>query len=177
MDKIVINAVGDSVVYGFGVEQSFVNIKNESLQINNFGINGNTSEDILNRIESALNCDILILFYGLNDFLNGVSVENVLENTHKILQKINTSVILCVPYKVDDLDLNLLFNSEGINRKLKKLNEEYHNLSSDVKILSFYELFKEDVDLFDGIHPTDNMHQSMRNELIKFLEENYENIF
>lgn len=172
MERLIINAVGDSIVKGFGVEKSFVEVDGTGFVINNFGINGDTSENVLYRIEDYKNCDILLLYYGLNDFLNGCSVWQVVDNSKKIIEKVNTEIILCIPHKVDVQELAFIFNPEGINRKLSKLIEEY-KLLSNVKILNFYELFADETDLFDGIHPTDKMQKQMQQYLLDFLEVEY----
>lgn len=174
MEKIKLNAIGDSIIAGFGVEgNSFINISSNNIEVNNYGINGNTSEDVLQRIEDVLDCDILLLFYGLNDFLEGKSVKSVLDNTIKILNIAQNEVILCVPYKVDTEELMFLFNPEGINRKIKELNHCYKKLDYKCKILSFYDLYDEQLELFDGIHPTEKSHNKMKDSLLKFIEVNY----
>ena len=83
-------------------------------------------------------------FYGLNDFLNGMSVDYVVENTEKILQKSKSKVLLCIPQMVNTKELRFIFNPEGINRKLEKLYDEYIKLNfNNFKILNFYYLLKE----------------------------------
>ncbi|WP_455258271.1 SGNH/GDSL hydrolase family protein [Peptoniphilus asaccharolyticus] len=173
MDKVIINVVGDSIVRGFGVEgKSFIDIESGHLQFNNFGINGDTSRGVLNRIESFLNCDLLILFYGLNDFLNGLPVAEVVSNTEKILEMAESNVLICVPHAVDTEDLWFLFNPEGINRKLESLGMEYKAIDGDFKILNYYETLK-DGELFDGLHPNEKTHFDMQRILLDFLEVNY----
>lgn len=174
MGKIVVNIVGDSIVNGFGVNgNSFSKIESDKILFNNFGVNGEMSSNVLYRIDSLLDCDLLVLFYGLNDFLNGMPVDYVVENTEKILKKSKSKVLLCIPQMVDTEELRFIFNPGGINRKIEKLYDEYLKLNfNNFKIINFYSLLKE-VELFDGIHPNEKTHEDMKKLFLEFLEVNY----
>lgn len=174
MDRIVVNIVGDSIVNGFGVKgNSFSKIESDKILFNNFGVNGETSSSVLDRIDNLLDCDLLVLFYGLNDFLNGMPVKYVVENTEKILRKSKSKVLVCIPHMVDTNELRFIFNPGGINRKIEKLYDEYLKLNfNNFKIINFYSLLKE-VELFDGIHPNEKTHEDMKKLFLEFLEVNY----
>lgn len=106
-DKIV--AFGDSLTYGYNLPEtdnypnSLQKLLND-IDVVNYGVNGNTTEDGLRRIDEMLeqeNPQLVILSLGGNDFLRNVKSEKIIENLEKMIDKIKTNgsevILLPVP--------------------------------------------------------------------------------
>ena len=79
--------LGDSLIFGYGVKpkDNWVNkLKvNYNLNINNKGINGSTSTDMLFRFQNDVveaSPNILFLMAGTNDLLSNRSVNSIIKN-------------------------------------------------------------------------------------------------
>lgn len=188
-----INALGDSIVNGFGVirEHSFVNVDDPRMEVNNYGENGTTSLITLSRVDRKLNCDILFVYVGINDFLSGYSLKSVCRNILKIADMAkakNIPVIISAPHDIAEdatdgwcNDVNYI----SAKNKLKEFrdfivvaSEEYDfyyiDFYNELKSVSNYEKY-EDL-FFDGVHPNNKTHDIMRKifyeNILKVAEEN-----
>jgi acyl-CoA thioesterase-1 len=169
-------ALGDSIFAGYlvGGRSLIYYLQKDGYDIDNFGVNGLTSIELLHQVTNTRDLkkyDAFIIHIGLNDFLNGVSIDEVEENIIEILKiiiKNNPKIFLCSPYKIgldtvsDALGYFESFNST--NKKLFYLDDFYKALDSKnyIKLISFYELSKEGEfgkHLLDGIHPDEEFHQ------------------
>jgi lysophospholipase L1-like esterase len=103
--KIV--AFGDSLTYGYGAipEQSYP-AKLEKIinrKVINSGVNGNTTKDGLDRVESIIemNPSLVILGLGGNDMLQKKSTTETIKNLKEIIEKLKQKninvVLLAVP--------------------------------------------------------------------------------
>lgn len=95
LDDLTIVAVGDSIVVGTGATSGngFVSVLEDwiNLPIINEGVGGDTTQDVLDRLESdvlAHDPDIVILHVGGNDILQGIDQEVTLENLEEIITTI-----------------------------------------------------------------------------------------
>ncbi|CDZ74435.1 putative arylesterase [Peptoniphilus sp. ING2-D1G] len=177
---MILTAMGDSLVYGYGVgcENSFINMDMEGIEVVNQGINGDTSAGVLHRIENAPDADIILVFVGVNDFLIGMSVDTVTSNIMKILEKIfhrGKKAILCIPFLLSEEEdfTNILSIA---NNKITKYREKILELKDEsLLLIDFYRELKKQPDysslFFDGIHPTQKTHDLMKSILIKSMEE------
>ncbi|WP_036729348.1 SGNH/GDSL hydrolase family protein [Peptoniphilus mikwangii] len=180
---MIINAFGDSVVAGFGVgrENSFVNIDRKDIIINNFGINGTTSLDVLNLINRVDFKDTFLLYVGINDFLSEISFYDVEKNIERIADSITgrcSKIVLCAPHFLSSDATYGWCNSSiflSVNRKLELYQEFLVNLARcrEFNIINYYKILGnyKDYDslFFDGIHPTISTHKIMREELKKVV--------
>lgn len=97
LQELSIVAVGDSLVEGYGSTsgQDFVSLVSGKLgvPIQNSGISGNTSADVLARIESVTEerPDITILLVGGNDALRKVPKEQTFTNIATIINRLQAS--------------------------------------------------------------------------------------
>ncbi|MCW1888460.1 MAG: GDSL-type esterase/lipase family protein [Candidatus Moranbacteria bacterium] len=96
LKDLTIVAVGDSLVEGYGAteKQDFISLVSLKLgvPILNYGISGNTSNDVLARLESVTEekPDITILLVGGNDALRKVSKEQTFSNITTIINRLQT---------------------------------------------------------------------------------------
>lgn len=188
-----INAIGDSIVNGFGIVQdkAFVCFDDPRIEIDKLGENGSTSLITLSRIPQKLDCDILFIYVGINDFLSGYSLKSVCKNILKIadlaLAK-GVTTIISAPHDItDDATDGWCNNVNYISakRKLKEFSEFIKKASEEYGfyVIDFYNELKnsDEIDnyddmLFDGVHPNNKMHDIMREiykkNIMKIAKEN-----
>lgn len=104
-DKIV--AFGDSLTYGYNLPEtdnypSALQKLLNNIDVVNYGVNGNTTEDGLRRIDEMLkeeNPQLVILSLGGNDFLRNVKSEKTIKNLENMIDKIkkNGSEVILLP--------------------------------------------------------------------------------
>jgi lysophospholipase L1-like esterase len=92
-ENATILALGDSITYGFGVNEneSYPSIleKLTKRRVINAGINGDTSEDALKRFSNLLkdnSIQMMILCVGGNDLLQKTPLRSIRENIIKIIK-------------------------------------------------------------------------------------------
>jgi acyl-CoA thioesterase I len=104
LKDLTIVAVGDSLVEGYGAtgKQDFVSLVSLKLgvPILNYGISGNTSNDVLARLESVTEekPDITILLVGGNDALRKVPKEQTFTNITTTINRLqaNGSMVVLI---------------------------------------------------------------------------------
>lgn len=177
---MILKAIGDSLVYGYGVgsENSFVNINIKNVKVINYGMNGDTSAGVLHRIDEVLDADVILVFAGVNDFLNGISVDAAASNIRKILDKIfsrGKKTVLCIPFLLSEEEdyTNII---SVANRKITEYRENLLQIKyEDLLAVDFYRQLQKQPHysnlFFDGVHPTKSTHDLMKSLLIKSMEE------
>lgn len=169
MQKIV--CLGDSITYGFpfGPQYSWVEYLNQVLpgEVINEGINGNTTSDMLRRMER----DVLrhhpthvVIMGGINDVFVGESFDRITWNINKMVemaQAQNIRTILGVPTAVDD---------PYIEKLLVRLRDWIKDLAQQkgLDIIDFASVFSDEngkikleLLLDDGGHPDLAGYQAM----------------
>lgn len=178
-----IAALGDSYLTGYMVGgNSFIQLLQERYPIDNFGQNGATTEMLISQMKRfSRSYDLLIIHVGINDFLSGISVEQVeihLVNLIGYLKQHSKKILFLVPPKInnDSIDYgwsnSLMFQS--VINKQQKYGEFLHSLqNSDIKVISLDEIFSKNnlASFIDGIHPTKKMHQQIAMVLDEILRE------
>jgi len=111
-------AFGDSITYGFGVEHNenypYLLTKSTNINIINAGINGDTSDDGLQRLPDLLqdnSIKLILLCFGGNDLLQKKSLTQLKSNLKKMIHLAkakNVNVILISVPDVSLLGLNPL---------------------------------------------------------------------
>lgn len=182
--------LGDSVTYGGYVHNNWVNLlrwhleKNASkdYEVFNLGINGNTSHDILQRIQvelAARNPDLVVLACGVND---SCTVKNIPTVTEQEFAANVKKISKCARSFTDDVmfvglvlgDDSLLkpypestsgkcYDRERVRRYdqiIQKLTAESGN-----KYVHLFDKL-EFKDFVDGLHPNEAGHQKMFVEII-----------
>lgn len=96
-------ALGDSLTFGIGaaVDENYVSrlARNLNVRMFNKGVNGDTVEEGLNRIQSDvldLKPDAVIILLGANDFLKNIPLSETRNNLAKILDILNEHKIKVV---------------------------------------------------------------------------------
>ncbi len=94
-------AFGDSLIYGYGsTGGGFVSILSQQINrpIVNMGINGNTTQDGLNRIDAVLakKPSVVLVLLGGNDFLRKVPEEQTFTNLGAIIEKLQADGVAVV---------------------------------------------------------------------------------
>jgi len=141
--------IGDSITYG-GDWNLLLNNK----KIANLGINGDSTDGVLNRLEDVylLKPKACFIMIGINDFQGNRSVETVLTNYRKIVTEIKNHNIRIIIQSVLHLGEKYYLNHIGGKNKKdwKKINEKVKNLNEKLKIMAV-ELDVEFVDLNEGL--------------------------
>lgn len=190
-----LSILGDSIPNGFGVgkEHSFVNIKNKDIIVKNYAENGLTSLLTLNRAILATDSDIVFIYTGINDFLNGISLRSVCINILKITdmaKKNNIIPVIGIPHEITDDSCSGWCNDVNYISSLDKLNmfRDFIIFTSSKEkfyYIDFNKALKEhalnlkinyDELFFDGVHPNYRTHEYMRKifseNINKIIEEN-----
>lgn len=157
--------LGDSLTEGFLVEKSYVDyLREEGYESINLGRNGDRTSDLLERFEAS-KCDVLIIFAGTNDLLNGVSAEIAFDNIKNILEKSEAKkdLIIIPPLIEEDQSYEIysLVNN-SINAYGKMLKQLPIPTVDARKIKPSY--------FIDGIHMREDFHQRLAKEIIKRIE-------
>lgn len=167
--------IGDSLANGFGVNEndSFA-IKIPKLLNKNplkRGINGETSSELLGRIDSELKSTskiaAVIISIGGNDFLRKIDENTTKRNIDLIVQKTknytNCIILLGVPNGIMD----------GITGGSSPI---YKDITNKYKILldnkSMAKILKNANLKVDQIHPNKNGHEIITNNIVNLIKKN-----
>ena len=169
-----IAALGDSITYGYPDGRSWTELlaKELSLNVHNAGINGDTLEGMLFRLESdvlAYAPDICILMGGSNDVAQGYPLKEMQANATKIkerLEQASIRVLFGVPIPIAVMP--------AFETQLQAYRTWLDKIA-DHKI-PFHECFLQEGQirrglLSDGVHPTYQGYQLMAEVAIKYIRE------
>ncbi len=172
---------GDSITAGYGleIEQAFpalIEQKVDSLGYNyrvvNAGLSGETSAGGLRRVDWILQqpVDIFVLELGGNDGLRGIDPESTKENLQGIINKVedtysDAAIILAGMQAPPNMGQDYT----------EAFHQMYHDLAevNDVVFLPFIlegVAGDPDLNLPDGIHPTEKGHKIVAENVWKVLE-------
>ncbi|WP_372518951.1 GDSL-type esterase/lipase family protein [Candidatus Ruminimicrobiellum ovillum] len=167
---IKINSIvcfGDSLTYGYGATngqtypyflQQFTNIP-----VINKGINGNTSQNGLDRIEDILQFknSIVIVEFGANDFFQQIPISETKKNMEQIVDKIGQNGDIVVIVSAEDKQLN-------------QLHKMLKSLAKEKKVLFINGILNEiwnDRNFFsDEIHPNSKGYKSVADKIYKNIK-------
>jgi acyl-CoA thioesterase-1 len=175
-------ALWDSVTAGYNLElsdaypaqlQDLLKADGYNYKITNAWVSGDTSKNLLDRIElyDELDVDIYLLTIWGNDGLRRQSVDTMKENISTIiehLQNVNPQAQVVLSWM--QMPINLWWNYS------KEFNKSYEELANKYD-LPLYEFFLEGVakdsslNLSDGIHPNKKWYSVIANNLYVFLED------
>ena len=169
-DKIL--AFGDSITYGYGESENksypYLLSKITNTPVLNAGVNGDTSQEGLQRLPSLLedsSIKLILLCFGGNDILQNVPLVELKSNLKKMIQiakSKNIDVILISVPKISPLGLSSLALYSTV------ADEENIELMDDllVHVLSRSSLKN------DYIHPNAKGYEYMADEIYKHLKSN-----
>lgn len=143
-------------------------------RIVNLGVEGDTTEDILRRIQEVevANCRKVIFCAGINDILNKFSLEKSCELYRKIIEVLQRNF-----QEVSLISVLPIENRRRINMKVRRLNEHIQDIAvgSKVDYLDIHPLFcNGDLNLreeysTDGIHLSPKGYDILNREIAKLL--------
>lgn len=177
--------LGDSITDYYDLDKYF-----EDLPVVNSGINGNTTEDILNDMRNRVyiyNPSKVFILIGVNDLIKDISCEETVDNIKHIIEDIKENRPYCEIYlesiypindsDVDEVDLDMVDNRS--NEDIKNINKELKKLAKEEKI-TYIDLYDELADkdgklkldyTTEGLHISDKGYEVITNKLIKYIED------
>lgn len=176
-NKKTIAFLGDSITYNCDFNKLYPSSNDELI---NFGIMGDSTFNILNRIDSVIskNFDEIFLLIGINDLLgNYISFDESLKNYEKIINKItsncpNTKLYIESVLPVNEKNfLNKNSIIEKYNKKINELSKKYN-----LQYIDFYTHFFNNDSLIYNAYLNDGLHLSQYGyDIIKSIQEKYLN--
>lgn len=179
---------GDSITYGSCDEEALgwagrlrkTLPTNDYHQLYNFGICGETTDDLLKRFKieaQAINPDKIVFAIGINDLkfpknseINKVAIEIFRNNLEELLKQAcqyTDDITLIGLTKVGD-EWKTAKGKQSLNEEIKKYDTVIQEIAEENKYLyiSIFDTIVTSIDLADGIHPNTNGYQKMF-EIIK----------
>lgn len=114
-------ALGDSLTFGYGVDkaQSYPSVlaSKTGWQVENLGVNGDTSQDVLSRLSMVVdkNPKLVLLGVGGNDVLRRVNPTTTKNNLTQIIQTLQAKQIPVVLIAQPHLSASALFGKASDN--------------------------------------------------------------
>lgn len=149
--------------------------------ITNAGFPGNTTSNVISRIDGVLSAkpQKIFLMVGINDLLNGGEVDQVVKNYTELLNKIKEQSPSTLVYVQSVLPVNNgILKSETVNNqeisslngKLKLLSEERGNVFIDLNshFHGSNEQMRSDYS-WDGLHPNSHGYAVWRNLIVQYI--------
>lgn len=165
--------LGDSFTEGFLVEnKSYTRFLEEAgFDVINLGLNGSRTDSMLVRLKSYQRvdekADLLIIFGGTNDFIQGYSVDFVLSKLKSIVDLSNARKnLVIIPPFVEEDEFYPVYGE--INKKIQDLKGKIKSWGIDCidaeEIPGHY---------LDGVHLASDFHENLARKIIeKIGEEN-----
>ncbi len=177
--KIV--AIGDSITYGFPYtsKSSWFNLAAKQLNIEymNKGINGDTTDGMLERFYKDVLCQKLshvIIMGGTNDAYAGIAVDEVINNLQTMAElAVDNTItpIFGLPIPCNDVD------AESLLGQYREQICQYA-AENDIAIINFYGAMVDEGSgkieeglHSDGIHPNEAGYKVMAGVAIEFFTE------
>ncbi len=174
---------GDSITEGYNVKEFF-----DEYRVVNSGISGNTTKDLINRIDSDLydyNPSAVIIQIGTNDLRVSIKDEEIISNIKKIIKGIrknrkNASILVESIYPLNrDMDTEYWdgVNEDYNNKHIIKLNKDIKKLCKieHIKYIDVYTSLLDDnknlkeVYSKEGLHLTDLGYYKVTKIIKKYL--------
>ncbi len=174
---------GHSITEGYNVKEFF-----DEYRVVNSGISGNTTKDLINRIDSDLydyNPSAVIIQIGTNDLRVSIKDEEIISNIKKIIKGIrknrkNASILVESIYPLNrDMDTEYWdgVNEDYNNKHIIKLNKDIKKLCKieHIKYIDVYTSLLDDnknlkeVYSKEGLHLTDLGYYKVTKIIKKYL--------
>lgn len=159
--------LGDSFTEGFLVEdKSYTRFLGKAgFDIVNLGQNGSMTDSMLVRLNSYQKldetADLLIVFGGTNDLIQGYGVDFVFENLKSIvdLSKARENLVIIPPFLEED-EFYPVYGE--INKKIQVLKEKIKNWGID-----FIDAEEIPGHYLDGVHLAKDFHENLARKIIE----------
>ena len=174
---------GDSITEGYNVKEFY-----DEYRVVNSGISGNTTNDLINRIDSDLydyNPSVVIIQIGTNDIRANIKDEEIINNLKTIIKGIrknrkNSSILVESIYPLNrDMDTEYWngVNEDYNNKHIIKLNNDIRKLckKEHIKYIDVYSYLLDDnknlkeVYSKEGLHLTDLGYYKVTKIIKKYL--------
>lgn len=153
------------------------------LDIKNRGIDGDTSEGVLNRLDDVIDLkpNKVFLMIGINDISQGIPVDKIGSNYEAIVSKLqsslsNSEIFLMSVLPVNEDIYNESHEHEINNQNILDLNSKIENISqiSGVKYINLYPNFVKENQMSgdytrDGLHLNEEGYQNLEKLLEPYL--------
>lgn len=188
---------GDSIAWGAydserggwanRLQQNYFERKKNNVNVYNLGISGNTTADLLNRIETEMEShkpNYVIFAIGTNDaqYIHStnnlrVSPNEFNQNLAKLLsvaEKFTNKIVFIGLTAVDESKTTPIpwnINISYINKNIKRLDSAIDKFCEDnkLKFISMDGIISSD-DLVDGLHPNSKGHAKIFNKVKSEIE-------
>jgi len=169
--------LGDSLTDGCEWNELFSNSK-----IKNRGINGDTTQGVLNRINQLTQSKPpkIFLMIGINDLLNNLDQDKILNNYQEIVKNIKNNSPNTKIYIQSILPMNFEIDKtkrQTDNTKISKLNNNLKNISDNSKVF-YIDLYSSFINssnqlnpqyTLDGIHLNGKGYLIWKNQISKYI--------
>lgn len=174
---------GDSITEGYNVKEFY-----DEYRVVNSGISGNTTNDLINRIDNDLydyNPSVVIIQIGTNDLRANIKDEEIINNIKTIIKGIrknrkNASILVESIYPLNrDMDTEYWngVNTDYNNKHIIKLNKDIKKLCKieHIKYIDVYTSLLDDnknlkeVYSKEGLHLTDLGYYKVTKIIKKYL--------
>ncbi|WP_230661355.1 GDSL-type esterase/lipase family protein [Psychrobacter sp. I-STPA10] len=167
-------ALGDSLTYGYGAtpETAYPAVLDEMTQwrIHNAGVNGNTSADVLARLDDiiATKPDLVLLGVGGNDVLQRIQPATTKANIIQIIQRLKAANIPVVLIAEPHFSSSALFGRASDNPIYEDIAD-----SEDVPLFAdgWSKILSDDSLKSDQIHANAQGYQQFAENLHEFLQQ------
>lgn len=166
-------ALGDSLTFGYGADKSqsypVILAQKTGWNIINMGVNGDTTKDVLNRMDSVIseNPKLVLLGIGGNDVLRRVSASETRANLVNIIKALQDKNIPVVLIAEPHLSASALFGKASDNPVYKDVASEM-----DIPLLekAWSNILSDDKLKSDQIHANGAGYAKFADDLYQFLK-------
>lgn len=157
---------GDSITEGYNVKEFY-----DEFRVVNSGISGNTTEDLINRIDRDLynyNPSTVIIQIGTNDIRASIKDEDIIKNLKTIIKGIrknrkNASILIESIYPINremDEEYWKDVNPDYNNKHITKLNKEIKELckKEHIKYIDIYSKLLDDNKNLKEVYSKEGLH-------------------
>ncbi|MDO5650992.1 MAG: GDSL-type esterase/lipase family protein [Moraxella sp.] len=167
-------ALGDSLTFGYGADKSadYPSILSQKTgwKIDNMGTNGNTTADVLNRLDTVIakKPKLVLLGIGGNDVLRRVNSSETKNNLVNIINTLKGNNIDVVLIAQPHLSASALFGKASDNPVYKEVAKE-----TDIPLLSdvWSDILSDDKLKSDKIHANNAGYAKFADELYQYLKQ------
>lgn len=126
----------------------------------NLGIDGDTTTDILNRVDSVLEINPKVVFFmaGVNDLCSSIPYDVVLENYIKIINKLKSNNIEVIVQAI------FITQMKVVNKKVYEFNTLIENYceKENITFINLNEYFVNEEGLLKEDLTTDGLHLGLK---------------